>query len=432
MKSIKYITNINENKYFEKYDIKLKKMTSDITSNVININIDNEQQQWLGMGGAITEASGYNYFLLNEDKRKEFITSYYSIDGLNYNIGRISIGSNDFSLKSYEYTKKKDLSDFSIKEDYNYIIPLLTDIYKQKKIMLLATPWSPPKFMKNNHSLFNGGYLKKKYYDLYVKYLNSFINEYNNIGFSISYITIQNEPFAKQKWESCIFSLEEQKDFIYNYLINNINNTKIVLWDHNKEDIYNVVKSIYKDNDKIAGIGFHWYSGGYFDNLKLIKKEYPNLLMINTEMCCGFSSYNEIEWIVDAKLYLKEIINDINSGMNIFIDWNILLNNSGGPNHVKNYCKSPIILNEDNNDFIKTPIYYYLKHIAIIPHKSKVLFTSSYDLDLFVCAFKDKEDIYIVVLNNNNENRNINILINDNYIEDNIASDSIITYKVYN
>ena len=135
MKSIKYITNINENKYFEKNNIKLEKMTSDITYNVININIDNEQQQWLGMGGAITEASGYIYFLLNEDKRKEFITSYYSIDGLNYNIGRISIGSNDFSLKSYEYTKKKDLSDFSIKEDYNYIIPLLTDIYKQKKII---------------------------------------------------------------------------------------------------------------------------------------------------------------------------------------------------------------------------------------------------------------------------------------------------------
>ena len=123
-------------------------------------------------------------------------------------------------------------------------------------------------------------------------------NKENNIN--IKYLTMQNEPMASQKWESCCFTLDEQKDFTYNYLLPKLNNISLFLWDHNKEDLYNVVNNLYKENNKVLGIAYHWYTGTHSTNLKLIHKEYPNLLLMHSEGCCGFSNYNEKEWVHDS------------------------------------------------------------------------------------------------------------------------------------
>ena len=428
----KIITDINNNIYFKEHKIKLKKIKKYIENNVIRIYKDEEITNFIGLGAAITESSAYNYSLLNDNLKKELIKDYYSASGLNYELGRISIGSCDFSLSSYSYSNKKDLSDFSIDKDNKYIIPMLNDIYKYKKLDLVASPWSPPSFMKDNKMLTLGGKLKKKYYSLYATYLRNFIQSYQTLGFNIKYLTMQNEVFARQMWESCIFTLDEQKDFIYNYLIKEINDldTKILLFDHNKEDIYNIFKYLYEENDKIAGLAFHYYSGSHFNNIKLIRKHYKDTLLINSEACLGYSKYNEKEWNNDAIYYLIDIINDFNNGANAYLDWNILLDYNGGYNHKKNYCKSPIILNEDKSNYIKTPIYYFLHHIALIKKNSMIIDYSSYNKDILILASKKDNEFVINILNPLDKEVNYNLIIDDKYINDTVKPKSIVSYII--
>ena len=424
----KIVTDIKNNIILNEVDVNY---SDDIDNNIV-INKDYMITKWLGLGSAITESSGYNYSKLDDRLKKELIKDLYSKDKLNLNIGRLPIGSCDFSLDSYSYAYNEDLSDFSIDKDKKYIIPMLKDIYDYKKISIISTPWSPPAFMKNNKSLLHGGKLKKEYYELYAKYLKIYINSYKNEGFSINYLTMQNEPYAKQKWESCIFSLKEQHDFINNYLLDELKDTdtNVLLWDHNREKINKQVKELFIDNSRVCGVGFHWYSGPYYKNILDVHRNYPNLLIFNTEMCCGYSKYNENDWLNDAEKYLVDIISCMNNGVSAYLDWNVFLNSEGGPSHIKNPVKSPIILNEAENNYIKSPIYYYLTHISKYIDKDYEITETINKSNLYVVSAKKDNNVVITILNTSNNNLDYNILIDGKNISDTINNHSIVTYTI--
>ncbi len=417
---IKYETNINEKKYWYKSKVKEKDLNNE-EFNIIKVYPDIKGQVFLGFGGALTEASAINYNKLSGLKKKEFIDAYYSSNGLDYSWGRVSIGSNDFCLNSYEN------DDFS--HEKVYIIPFIKDILKVKDLIILASPWSPPSRMKDNNSLCNGGKLLKEYYSDYVDYLLNFIKIFKENGINIRYLTMQNEPMAKQSWESCCFTIDEQKDFIYNYLLPKLDDVSLFLWDHNKEDLYNVVNNLYEENSRIKGVAYHWYTGNHSINLKLIHEKYPNLLLMHSEGCCGFSNYNEKEWVHDAEILLIDLISDLNNGMSIYLDWNLLLDYHGGPNHQNNFCKSPILLSEDEKSFIKTPIYYYFGHISkFIKERDIINPISLYDNSLYGVVATNDLKTSIIILNQIDEDKEINLVIKDKVIKDKIKSHSIITY----
>ena len=421
----KIITDIKNNIILKEEDIKNNKNGH----NIINIYPNKIITTYLGMGAAITESVGYNYQKLSLLNQTKFIKDCYTNNGLNFNYGRISIGSNDFTIKSYEYSKKKDLSDFNINHDKLYVIPMIKDILKIKEISLIASPWSPPKMYKRLRLLRYGTKLKKKYYDKYVDYLIKFIDAYKLEGINIDYLTPQNEPMARQKWESCKFSLLEQKDFVYNYLVPKLKDTKVLLFDHNKDNIYYIFKELYQKNEKIAGLAFHYYSGSFFDNIKKIHMEYPNIILASTESCCGYSKYHEKSWIHDAEIILNDIIGDMNNGTNIYVYWNLLLDELGGPTYIKNYVKSLIILK--NNNYLLTPLYYYIYHIShFVNNNSQIIYNECFTDELKVLSFKDKNKIIIIIMNISNKDYEYNLLINDQYYSDSINPHSIITYII--
>ena len=378
------------------------------------------------MGTALTESSAYNYSLLNKTTKEKFINDCFCKGGLNYNYARICIGSSDFSLNKYSYAKKKDLSDFNISRDKKYVIPLILDILKKKNINLIASPWSPPSMYKRVKLLNYGMKLSKKYYSSYANYLEKFINSYQKEGIFIKYITMQNEPYARQKWESCVFNIDEQKDFIYNYLLNKLGDTKLLLHDHNKNDLYNIFNSLYEENPKIAGIAFHNYSGSYFNELKKIRDDNSLVLLINTEACSGYSLYDEKSWVNDAEYYLSDIIGDFNNGCNAYLDWNILLN-EGGPSHVYNPVKSALILKD--NDYIKTPIYYYLYHISHFVDKGMdICKVYEFINDIDIVSFKNNKKVIVIIMNRKDISYEYNLVIKDITISDEIKSHNIVTY----
>lgn len=441
MKITKIETNYKRNLFLkETQNIKFQNYTNSLENQVIQIYPSIHYQTFFGFGGAFTEATSYAINQLPDKIANNLFKEYFSKEGLHYTLCRLTIGSSDFSLSSYSYSNKEDLSDFSIKPDYAYIIPTIH--YAQKinpNLQFLASPWTPPKFMKSNQSLYSGGKLIKKYYKTWANYLVKYIKAYEKEKIYISYITIQNEPNATQIWESCIYTPEEEIDFAVNYLFpvfkaNNIS-TKILIWDHNKEKLFTrTTQEIVNTSafSAISGIAFHWYTGDHFENIYLTQKAFPGKLLIHTEGCTGYSKFKSKDEVNNAEIYGHDILGDLNAGVNGYIDWNMVLDYKGGPNHKENYCNAPIMLNRVNDNYIKNLTFYYIGHFSkfIQPYAKRIAF-SRYSTDIEVTAFKNPDNtIAIVMLNRTNLNKEYNLIIENIVIHDNLDSHAIVSYTI--
>ena len=434
-------TNKRRELYFSESNITPSKLTEKTEFKTIMVYPEKTYQKFLGFGGAITQSSTISFLKLPDEARKNFVKDYFSSDGLNYSWVRLPIGSCDFSNKTYSYSSKKNLSDFSIAEDKDKILPLLNEVLEENKdVSVLSSPWSPPKFMKSNKMLILGGKLLPKYYELYAEYLCKYIQEYEKQGIKISYMTIQNETRATQLWESCIFTPEEEIDFIKNALYPAFEkagiSTKILIYDHNKERLYSRTKKEISELDGsryISGIAYHYYTGDHFEQLKMCSEDFPDKLFIHTEGCTGYSSFKVQDDLTNAEIYAHDIIGDLNNGSNAYIDWNILLDNKGGPNHKLNFCDSPIMLNLLGTNYEKKLCYYYIGHFSkyIKPNAVRIAI-SKYTDSFEVTAFKNPDESIVVVLfNKNDRNKEYNLVISDNeLIHDNLDRHAIVTYLI--
>lgn len=441
MKITKIETNIKRDMYLhETENILLNSIEKPLVNETISIGNNKAYQTFLGFGGAFTESSGYALSTVSLENYNKIIDEYFSKDGLNYQFGRLPIGSSDFSLKSYSYSNKEDLSDFSIEQDKKYIIPLIKSAQERNNnIKFVATPWSPPAFMKDNRKINRGGKLLDHHKKTWAYYLIKYVNEYKNLGINIDYMTIQNEPNVSQPWESCRYSAKEEADILKDYLFpifreNNLN-TQFIIWDHNKDIILErATDTLVKFGalDYAAGIGFHWYTGSYFDNLKSLNKLFPDKLLFHTEGCTGYSKFKPKDELFNAEMYANEIIGDLNSGTNAFIDWNLVLEYNGGPNHKRNYCNSPIMINKNHSDYIKTPAFYYIAQFSkYIKPNSKRIDLNISSKDILGTAFQNPDNsIAVILFNKNNFNIEYNLEFNNYYFHDNLDSHALVTFVI--
>ena len=361
---------------------------------------------WRGMGGAITEATAYNFAKLSPAKQKQLLDAYYGKNGLDYRWGRIPIGSCDFCLEPFEYTKRSDLADFSIAHDEKWLLPMLRKVNKIKMLTFVAAPWSPPRCLKIPPMRRFGARLKPWRYATYAEYLRKWLNAYKKEGITIDYLSPQNEPFARQIWESCRYSFRAQRK-LAKYL--ETLGPKLLLWDHNKQHLAKVADELLPKTSA-AGLCYHWYDGTHPEQMWAVRQKYPDAMLVSSEMCCGFSNYGEAAWQKDARLYLGELLADINCGTCAWIDWNMLLDYRGGPSYCNNFVKSPVILNEAGDDFILTPIYKALKQFAkFFPAGSEVIRCEFNSRDIVAVARKTKRGYEVVVANLTDSARDITI-----------------------
>lgn len=441
MNIIKYETNLKSKKFLKPLIFSnCFKDLNNIENNLIILYPKIKYQEIIGFGGAFTESAGYCFSKLDSTYKAKLTKEYFDKNGACYNLCRLPIGSCDFALSSYSHSNIESLSDFSIKRDQQYIIPMIKEALKiNPNLKLIATPWSPPAFMKSNKDLKNGGKLINDAKSLWANYLVKFIKSYLAEGINIDFITIQNEPNASQPWESCTYTAEEEKEMIIKYIapafkFANIN-TKILIWDHNKERIFSRATEIFQDkiaNEIIAGIGYHYYSGDHFENIELVRNTYKDKLIIHTEGCTGY----EKSWlkkrrrmVPNAEIYAHDIIGDLNAGSNGYIDWNMLLDFKGGPTHIENSCNAPIMLNKKANNYDKTLSYYYINHFSrfIKPGSRKIAF-SVYSNDLEVTSFYNIDNtVSVIILNRTNFSKCINLAVNQKVFKDIIKPHSIIT-----
>jgi glucosylceramidase len=413
----------------------------------IFVNPNKTFQTFFGIGGAITDASSEVFACLPKSKQEEFLKAYFSVDdGIGYSLARTHIHSCDFSRESYTYVSDKDkfLKTFTIDHDKKYRIPLIKRAIAMAngQLPLYVSPWSPPSFMKSNNSMLRGGKLLPEYRDAWALYYAKFIKAYEKENVPIWGLTIQNEPMATQRWESCIYTAEEERDFLKNNLgptleKEGLGDKKIIVWDHNRDLIVNRANTIFDDPEasKYAwGIGFHWYetwTGGdpMFSNLGNVNESYPSKNLVFTEGCNeGFDSSKYQYW-PNAERYGRSMINDFNNGTVAWTDWNILLDETGGPNHVMNLCFAPIHANTQTGDLIYTPSYYYIGHFSkfIRPGAKRMSTVSSRSILEATSFVHDDGQMVTVVMNPKDEKIRYHLYIDSMSISSEILPHSMQT-----
>ncbi len=408
----------------------------------IYINSKKEFQTHMGFGGALTRASQLNLETMGQDKANEVLKAYYDKDGLNYNLVRLTINSTDFGEGNYDYLDEnsKDLTTFSLKKE-ELMFKYLNQIKKiaDKKIFTLASPWSAPAFMKENNEMNFGATIIKEYMPMWAQYIAKYIIEMKKHGHEVDAITIQNEPEAQQIWESLYldpYQEAEMVSLISKELKNNSLDTKIIIWDHNKSEMVrrsNVTLYNKEVSDLVWGIGYHWYVDKQFKNIEMVHELFNDKHILFTEGCVELTLQGQdLSTWSHAETYAINIIEGLNNFTEGWFDWNLVLDENGGPTYVDNYCESPIMYDKTKDELIYNPSYYYLAHFSkfIKVGAKRIYSINDCSENIYNVAYKNPNGEIVLIVLNTNWICNLAIKIDDKVVNVVLPPKSITTYIV--
>ncbi len=395
-----------------------------------------------GFGGAFTEAAAANWLALGELKRQELIDSYFNLnDGHGYSLCRVHMNSCDFSLGNYAHVEQPGdmrLESFNIERDRQALIPFILAAQRAAKqqIKLLASPWSPPAWMKSNGQMNHGGKLLPQYRQAWASCYVKFIQAYEAMGIPIWGVSVQNEPAATQSWDSCIYSAQEERDFVRNWLgpalhAASLEHIRIIIWDHNRDLLVERAAVMYDDPEAskyVWGTGFHWYGEDHFDHLQLHHDAWPEKKLLFTEGCQEGGSHRG-SWALGER-YARSMINDLNRWTVGWIDWNLALNLEGGPNHVNNLCSAPILIDGGNDSFELQSSYFYIGHFSrFVKPGAKRILCAATKAALECTAFINPDgDVVIVVMNRLDSDQTFQIQMTGAAYPVELPAHSIATY----
>jgi glucosylceramidase len=337
-----------------------------------------------------------------------------------------------------------------------------------------------------------GGSLKPEYEELYADYLIRYLEAYKQAGINIWGITPVNEPHGNNgQWESMHFTPETQNHFIKKYLgpkleADGFDHVNLLIYDQNRDGLEHWTDIIFNDKETIPylyGAAVHWYESTfkvYEDVFNRVHDKFPNMAIVHTEGCIddlgkdapnGVTDpirFKEENWFdnddfwwhdnatdwaysvtwegtnaadhpayTPVHRYARNIIVSLDNWMTGWIDWNVVLDKNGGPNHVGNFCGAPIMIDTETQYVYYTPIYYVLAQFSrTMRPGDKAVHTSRVleDLDkdtLHACATINADNIVSVqVLNTSREAISYKLQIADQFAEIKIEANAVQTVRV--
>ncbi len=373
-------------------------------------------QTMLGFGGAFTEAAAITWQKLSPVVQKQVLVDYFSKSaGHGYRLCRVHMNSCDFALGNYAHVEQAGdtaLKSFNIARDKLALLPFIqaARAVAGENLNLLVSPWSPPAWMKTSGQMNQGGRLKPECRQAWARCYVKFIQAYEAEGVPVWGVSVQNEPDATQRWDSCIYSAEEERDFVRDYLgpelaLAGLGRVHIVIWDHNRDLMVERASVMYADPEAakyVWGTGFHWYGENHFDHVQQVHDAWPDMHLLFTEGCQEGGPHLG-EWELGER-YACSIINDLNRWTVGWIDWNLVLDELGGPNHVGNMCSAPIIVDTAHDALLHQSSYYYLGHFSrfVQPGAQRVLCAATRQ-NLETTAFINQDGSIAVIAMNRTE-----------------------------
>jgi glucosylceramidase len=403
----------------------------------IMIDVDKTFQTIEGFGGAFTDASAITLAKLPPEEQEAFIKACFDPnEGNAYTLCRTTIHSCDYSSEMYTYAEvegDKELEHFSIEHDRPFRLPFIKRALETAKgnIKIYASPWSPPAWMKTNHDMLHGGKLKPEYRQTWADYFCKYVKAYNQEGIPIWGLTVQNEAAAVQVWESCVFTAKEERDFVRDYLgptlkSAGLSDLKLMFWDHNRGIMYQRAKVMYDDPEAsqyVYGMGFHYYEGDHYDNVRMVHDAFPDKNLIYTEAGMGGS------WEMGARV-AKNMIIDLNNWTNGWTYWNMLLDEHRGPRHAGGLGGSSIVTADTQTGQVSyNPPFYYFGHFSrfIKPGAKRIACTTNSD-DFLATAFINPDgQVAVVMLNQSQADRIFQLWVDDQVIKRSAPPQSIFT-----
>ncbi|XP_015601455.1 glucosylceramidase [Cephus cinctus] len=421
-----------------------------------NLNRSLTYQSITGFGGAFSDSAGINIKNLSQAAQNNLMEAYFGVNGSRYNFGRIPIGGSDFSTRKYTYDDSPDdisLAQFALAdEDLQYKIPLMQKALElNPDLKFLAAPWTAPPWMKTNNDYNGIGFLKKEYYQLYTDYLIKFMDAYKDYGLEMWSLSTGNEPFNGLIPIISINSMGWTPSSLSNWISNNLgptlraspyNATKILTLDDQQFELPWFIAKLFKDpktKNYTDGVAFHWYWDNLIGSsvLDATHDEFPDKFLIMTEACAG-AYPTDVEKVMlgswtRGESYILDIIENLSHWTTGWIEWNLALNEKGGPSWTTNFVDSSIIVNAENDEFYKQPTYYALAHFSkFIPRNSvRIDLPSSSDIKS-VAFITPTNDTVIVLYNKNGTAQDLSIKDpNRGYINVKLPGSSIhtIIYK---
>jgi glucosylceramidase len=425
----------------------------------IEIDSTREYQPILGFGAALTEASCFLLGGMPAAARHAFLTETYSPLGLNLSLSRCCIGSSDYSRSIYSYDDVPDdmnLDHFSLKHDEACILPTLREIRQiNPRLFLMATPWSPPGWMKTygltfggrttenligpyTHSLWDmanesmlGGWMSDQHLGVYARYIEKFLHGYKQAGVPVQSISCQNEVETTQdgKMPACRWSPGLEAAFVRDHLGPALRaqhlDTQIWLLDHNY-NFYQRVASQLEDQNLaryVDGVAFHGYTGTP-DQMSLLHHKKPDVPFHWTEGGPFIDDPNYCrDWAKWAGIFTDALENWCRSA----IAWNLMLDPKGKPNVGPYTCGGLVTLNDDGR-ILQSGQCHALRHFSRHLQRDGVRIASESDAPgLRHLAVRNPDGRFAVVLTNPGEAMDLRIVHAGQQVSLSLPRDAVAT-----
>lgn len=427
------------------------------TSLEISLDTATKHQEITGFGGAFTEASAYLLQQMSDKKRAEIMNAYFNDTGLAYSLTRTHMNSCDFSLDHYSYAPiagDTGLKHFSIEEDRDDIIPMIKEAQSisEEGFKVIASPWTAPPWMKDNQD-WEGGKLLPEYYDTWARFFVKYQRAYEQEGIPIWAFTVENEPLGNDaSWESMHYTPEEMATFVKENLGPTLANagldSKILVYDQNRgEELEEWASVLLNDSallPYIYGTAVHWYTSTvdwFPKSLQYTHELAPSKKIIHTEGCIDadkprwrndawYWQRGATDWgyqwareenkkdhpkYVPAFRYARDIIGCLNNHVTGWVDWNMVLNAEGGPNHAENWCNAPVIVKPQSDEVYYTPLFYVMGHFSkFVRPGARVIGLNGGNSDLMTTALQNPDgSIALIVFNPSEEAKDYSVKLGD-------------------
>jgi len=375
------------------------------SDSTISVDVERQYQEIFGFGGAFTEAAALQFNKLSPELQEQVLTLYFDKEhGNAYEFGRVPMGSCDFSVASYSFDDVHNDSslehfDTDVEHDTKLLIPFIQRaLQRNPALKMFLAPWSPPAWMKRPATDYVPSMLgsadpiglRDDVRETWANYFSKFITAYKQHGINFWGLTPQNEPQFDAPWEACMYSATFQAEFVGHFLGPVLERdhpeVKIMVFDHNRGSVFQWADEIFNHpaaSQYVDGIAFHWYDGERYmdgvenhDRLNDTHFVDEKRFMLATESCnCPGVAHGDAAWF-RAQRYAHDIISDFNNWVSGWVDWNLLLDHTGGPNHLGNNCDAPIIIDETEKSYFIQPMYYFIQHFSkYVPPGSKRVHT---------------------------------------------------------